>query len=341
MKELALFSEDNGQATSYTYGNNPNEPRTWDADRIHGCLCDKGYAGHDCSLKKCPYGDDPSTYDQHVEVQLLTCKAETGNIKLTFRQETTKPIPVDADASTVKAALMELPSLRSGGVTWQKSSVARVSKATNPDHNKQAVPLVVENGQQLEKPHDPIRVFFTLDNPRFAGMKGLLNNSIEANKPLKPPPRGNPFYLNVSSYPRVHNSTVCNKTHSNVIIISFDGIHGDLPALTADTTNATYTSGTSQQPGVVNVYQDGAEVGGLKSIKGTTEWEECNNRGICDRSKGKCKCFPTYSSSDGRGNAGYIGDCGYRLQKDDYAHGSFGEGGHDIISIDHKDTLSV
>lgn len=36
MAELALEAEINGDATDYTYGDDPNEGSTWDAHRILG-----------------------------------------------------------------------------------------------------------------------------------------------------------------------------------------------------------------------------------------------------------------------------------------------------------------
>lgn len=68
--ELALVANNNGDATDYTYGANPNNPLTWDGNRIYGCKCDSGFTGYDCSLKVCPKGDDPGTYDQNAEVQV-------------------------------------------------------------------------------------------------------------------------------------------------------------------------------------------------------------------------------------------------------------------------------
>ena len=41
---------------------------------------------YDCSLMDCPIGDDPGTYEDHVEVQLLQCVANGGNFSLSFRQ---------------------------------------------------------------------------------------------------------------------------------------------------------------------------------------------------------------------------------------------------------------
>jgi hypothetical protein len=36
-------------------------PPPWGGDRLTRCLCDVGYTGADCSLRTCPFGDDPST----------------------------------------------------------------------------------------------------------------------------------------------------------------------------------------------------------------------------------------------------------------------------------------
>lgn len=113
MNSLAALATVNGDLANFTYGNTPNNPQTWDAFRIFGCLCDPEYEGYDCSLYTCPYGDDPDTTSQVDERQLITCSDAdaVGNIVLTFRQQTTAPIDVMATTAEVKDALEALSSV--------------------------------------------------------------------------------------------------------------------------------------------------------------------------------------------------------------------------------------
>ncbi|CAM9494096.1 unnamed protein product [Scytosiphon promiscuus] len=111
MAELALEADFNGDATDFTYGEDPNEGSTWDAHRILGCNCDEGYSGYDCSERACPTGDDPGSWGQESEIQNVSCRATNGTFTLTFRQAETEPIPTNASSAALKEVLEELATL--------------------------------------------------------------------------------------------------------------------------------------------------------------------------------------------------------------------------------------
>lgn len=106
--------------------------KLWDKKHNQACMCDARWTGNDCSLRKCPRGDDPLTvtmtddgkegdyydgtaagatssdYNQAVERQTLTIVSDKqipiGHFSLTFTDFygdtfTTKPIPTEVQLS--------------------------------------------------------------------------------------------------------------------------------------------------------------------------------------------------------------------------------------------------
>jgi hypothetical protein len=83
----------------------------------------------------------------------------------------------------------------------------------------------------------------------------------------------------------------------NAIAVNFTSELGNVPALVSSDLSSL-GGGT----GTVVVSE---------TIAGTKENVECSEKGACDRLTGRCKCFEHYSSSDGFGNMGTRGDCGF------------------------------
>jgi hypothetical protein len=89
----------------------------WDADRISGCLCDEGWMGYDCSLQTCPFGDDPNSWGQEPEEQLLRCSAGSGSFQFKFRRfgsdlnMKTNKILFNATDIDIKNELENLPTI--------------------------------------------------------------------------------------------------------------------------------------------------------------------------------------------------------------------------------------
>jgi len=119
MRQLGQNVKTNQVSTPFIYGDAfPNDGNTWDADRVFGCDCDEGWKGYDCSLRTCPFGDDPDTMGQFNEVQLLSCAAFSGTFTLSFRDAVTTALSHAATAVQVAAALNKLATVKGAKVVF-------------------------------------------------------------------------------------------------------------------------------------------------------------------------------------------------------------------------------
>lgn len=103
-------------------------------------------------------------------------------------------------------------------------------------------------------------------------------------------------------------NTLCDDTASTTWTISLRSDYGNIPFL--GILDGTIYSGTSDVAANVT----------FSSNAGSGELHECSNQGTCDRSTGTCKCHDLFASgeiqyraisSDGNGNRGSRGDCGF------------------------------
>jgi hypothetical protein len=102
-------------SNSYSYDS------VWDANKIHGCLCDPSFGGYDCSEFLCPDGDDPLTTGQVNEIQYLRCIAISGSFALYFGGTVVSSnIPHTASKEDVEAALLATRIITSVTVTFSQ-----------------------------------------------------------------------------------------------------------------------------------------------------------------------------------------------------------------------------
>ena len=102
----------------------------WEADMFYGCVCSPGWRGHDCSLRRCPTGDDPLTNTSRLdEIQLIDCKANGGTFKIKYRDQITDALSYAATASDIEAALKTITWLREG-ITVAHNGGSAVCSAT-------------------------------------------------------------------------------------------------------------------------------------------------------------------------------------------------------------------
>lgn len=101
------------------------------------------------------------------------------------------------------------------------------------------------------------------------------------------------------------DAVFCDGQLGTTVVVTFLAERGDVPSLNVSIDSSSHIAAT--------VFADGASSAlrpGISSVTGTKEWVECSNHGTCDRATGMCGCYTGWTTSDGRGNEGPVGDCG-------------------------------
>lgn len=145
-------------ASSIAHHDNKNTYNLWDKDLSTACICDKGYEGIDCSLRKCKHGLDPLYVDDVRGVQIasyyIAILTTSDTIDFYDGQETSKPgyftivykdfhdkewttdeIQQGASCDDVIAALVGLPNnVLKSGIECMKNSYTHLDPTIRNIH---------------------------------------------------------------------------------------------------------------------------------------------------------------------------------------------------------------
>ncbi|OQR96950.1 tenascin-like protein [Achlya hypogyna] len=115
-QKMACPNDCSGHGTCYSMGDaaalNGATYALWDAGSVHGCVCDNGYTGYDCSQRSCLRGHDPQVAGRVNEVQAVSCKCTTclGTFMLSWGVRSSVPIAATATAAELQTALSAITS---------------------------------------------------------------------------------------------------------------------------------------------------------------------------------------------------------------------------------------
>lgn len=72
---------------------------SWEVTRVQVCQCDGGYTGADCSLRTCPFGDDPETICVNDKRQVQTITLDFGTLPSTLLNNELPASAMDTDVA--------------------------------------------------------------------------------------------------------------------------------------------------------------------------------------------------------------------------------------------------
>jgi hypothetical protein len=270
-------------------------------DRSKGeCTCVETFEGASCQKMKCPGMPACNGHGTCVDMQEMA-RARTDNGDATdFTYGAIPLYPPTWDSNKIQGCLCD--------VGYEGYDCLQISCPTGDDpwtrggnFEVQTVQCYASNGAFSLKFRQAIT-----NNIDFAATEADIKASLEAlpgarigqvdvlfTKKLEAEVSG------ATDAEIAEQDQACRSDGSNVILIKFLTELGDLPDM------GKVEDGVDR----IDILTDGS---GL-SVKGTKENALCNDRGLCDFSTGRCKCFEGYSSSDGDGNEGERNDCGFML----------------------------
>ncbi|KAL4176318.1 hypothetical protein KRP22_001270 [Phytophthora ramorum] len=188
MAELALEARNKlGDPLSITYGSTPNNPLTWDFNKIQGCICDEGFEGHDCARRSCPRGDDPRTTGQTREVQTIRCVyTALATFTLSFRGQVSPLLTSGTLAADMQAALASVSTIGDVQVSYSTGPTSGACTLSSQTANTISVTFISALGDT-----PPLRVnadrnvvllpVFTINSDGISGSVRGTNENAECS----------------------------------------------------------------------------------------------------------------------------------------------------------------
>lgn len=279
----------------------------WDANRIYGCLCDEGFTGFDCSLRTCVKGQDSRlTYTTTMvdETQTYACTASSGTFKFSFRGETTSSISYSSTVSQLTELLEALDTIDDVTVS--------VSGSSGPICDADGATFVVT----FTKQHGdlPPMGIVEVSGPTISlssSVAGTKGEAVCNNRGLCSETTG--VCTCYGGYASSDGTGRTSASSSGTSGYTHDcGFESSTPTGCPGSTPCTDQGICSGSPDFTCTCFDGFTSGdcSLRTCPyGRAWWDEpsatnvahaeaeCSNRGVCDRSNGKCTCLAGFTGS--------------------------------------------
>jgi hypothetical protein len=278
----------------------------WDAEVIHGCLCDSGFSGMDCSKRECVMGVDyfARTAGSSSSIQLY-CQCDdvcSGTFGLQFAEDKLRAISPTTSSSALATALMGLSSIKSSSsnlgysvqpITISMSTGDEVCSSSgvtstvtfNQDHGD--LPLLRIVGNQLSTSVISLQTTYTLTcscsgvcggSFRIQGETGEITDDVLASAS-----QGD-LVAALESLAGVGSGSVDVSLGGATVCVDATSVATSI-TISLDKANYPLT--------VINSLTDGGVPGGFISLLGPRSdrsAQVCCGNGACDFSQGRCDC---------------------------------------------------
>ncbi|OQR80731.1 tenascin-like protein [Achlya hypogyna] len=269
-------------------------------DRSKGvCVCDPRFTGAACNRMVCP--NSCSGHGTCLTMQNLAPLATTNGDPQSFTYGSTPnnyAVGMTHFAILTSAKTWDFGQVQGCACNpgWEGYDCSRMSCPTGDD------PIAIKDPAGIRKVNAVQTIVCTATAGTFTiGFRGGYTSALPftiSSATLSAVLNAIPSFGEVNvTVTYTSGTSACTANGANTITIKFLSMFGVLPSI-----KYTLNGVTS-----IAVFNDGT--GG--SVVGTKTNAVCSGRGNCDYAKGLCVCATGFTSSDGYGNPGSRGDCGY------------------------------